>query len=152
MGRVFLNSKRMAMKRSLFVALMLTGIAAQAQQPAKLPPRPKATLGGTITGNYMADDGKVIRPQVSAAEILANPMIVVDSPGWKVLEYKVGMLSSDKQYWGPFVIAGPKMDERVIAHVKSADFKKGRMFIENILLEKAGRKLVANNIIIDYSN
>lgn len=134
------------MKRLLFAALfILAGIAANAQPAGS----PRVKLG-TIMGNHL-EEGKVVRPVVTAAELLANPTIVVDSPGWKVLEYKIGMLSSDKQYWGPFVIAGPKMDDRVIAHFKSPEFKQGRIFIENILLEKAGRKVVANNIIIDYS-
>lgn len=106
---------------------------------------------GAIAGNHL-ENGKVVRPQVSPAQILANPMLIIDSPGWKVMEYKCSMMSSEHQYWGPFVIAGPKLDDRIIEHVKSADFRKGRMFLENIFIERNGVKAVTNNIIIDYSN
>jgi hypothetical protein len=134
----------------LFTTLALTiAIAGYAQQLKVVTPHVKL---GTIQGNHL-EDGRVVRPQISAAEILANPTIVVDSPGWKVMEYKCSMMSDDKQYWGPFVIAGPKLDPRIIDHVKSPEFKKGRMFIENIRLENSqGHKVVTNNIIIDYSN
>lgn len=134
----------------LFTTLALTiAIAGYAQQPKVVTPHVKL---GTIQGNHL-EDGRVVRPQISAAEILANPTIVVDSSGWKVMEYKCSMMSDDKQYWGPFVIAGPRLDPRIIDHVKSPEFKKGRMFIENIRLENAqGHKVVTNNIIIDYSN
>ncbi len=130
------------------IALSASVTFSHAQQNVTSVPHVKL---GNIQGNHV-EDGRVVRPQVSAAEILANPTLVVDSPGWKVMEYKCSMLSDDKQYWGPFVIAGPKLDPRIIDHVKSPEFKKGRMFIENIRLENNGRKVVTNNIIIDYSN
>lgn len=128
------------------VLFLLAGMVVNAQPAGS----PRVKLG-TIQGNHL-ENGRVVRPQVSTAELLANPMIMIDSPGWHVLEYKVSMLSSDRQYWGPFVIAGPLMDERVLSHIKSPEFKQGRMFLENIMLEKAGRRVVTNNIIIDYSN
>lgn len=137
--------------KALFATLALLlslATASHAQQNITRVPHVKL---GTIQGNHL-EDGRVVRPQISAAEILANPTIIVDSPGWKVMEYKCSMMSDDKQYWGPFVIAGPKLDPRIIEHVKSPEFKKGRMFLENIRLENNGRKVVTNNIIIDYSN
>lgn len=136
--------------KALLTTIALTAFVTFSHAQQNVTSGPHVKLG-TIQGNHL-EDGRVVRPQVSAAEILANPAIVVDSPGWKVMEYKCSMLSDDKQYWGPFVIAGPKLDPRIIDHVKSPEFKKGRMFIENIRLENNGRKVVTNNIIIDYSN
>ena len=137
------------MKALLTTILLAITATCFAQQNTTSVPHVKL---GTIQGNHY-EDGRVVRPQVSAAEILANPTIVVDSPGWKVMEYKCSMMSDDKQYWGPFVIAGPKLDPRIIDHVKSPEFKKGRMFLENIRLQNGqGHKVVTNNIIIDYSN
>ena len=137
--------------KALLTTIALITIAALSHAQQNITSVPHVKLG-TIQGNHL-EDGRVVRPQMSAAEILANPAIVVDSPGWKVMEYKCSMLSDDKQYWGPFVIAGPKLDPRIIDHVKSPEFKKGRMFLENIRLQNgAGHKVVTNNIIIDYSN
>lgn len=136
------------MKHIIIIFLLLISIGTSAQM--KQMPVPKVKLG-TIIGNHM-DSGRVVRPQVSTAEILAFPYLVVDEPGWKVVEYKCSMLSSEKEYWGPFVIGNSKLDDRIIEHVKSAGFKKGRMFLENIRIEKDGVKSVTNNIIIDYSN
>lgn len=138
------------MKYIIATFLLLISFSSFAQM--KQMPIPRVKLG-TIIGNHL-DSGRVVRPQISSAEILAFPYLVVDSPGWKVVEYKCSMLSSEKEYWGPFVIGNSKLDDRIIEHVKSANFKKGRMFLENIRIERerGGVKSVTNNIIIDYSN
>jgi hypothetical protein len=136
------------MKYLISAALLFVTMSSSGQMINTVVPKVKL---GTIIGNHL-DSGRVVRPQISSAEILAFPYLVVDAPGWKVVEYKCSMLSSDNKYWGPFVIVGSKLDDRIIEHVESADFKKGRMFLENIRLEHDGIKSVTNNIIIDYSN
>lgn len=138
------------MKALITAALVIVTAAGFAQQTT--PAVPVATLGGTIRGNHM-ENGTIVKPVVAAADILANREIKINMPGWKVVEYKYAILSANKKYWGSFVITGDKLDDKLLAQLKDPDFKKGRIFLENIqLVHTNGRKAVANNIIIDYEN
>ena len=136
------------MSSKLFVILMCLPFAGFAQYGHDITV-PRVRLG-SIIGNHL-ENGRVVRPSVKPEEILANPMLIVDSPGYVVSQYKCSMMSSDDKYWGPFVIAGPALDPRIIARIKEVDFIRGRVFIENIHLKHNGVDMVTNNIIIDYS-
>ena len=137
------------MKKLLPILLLLCCCATTYAQPRKELPNVTVKLG-SILGNHMVGDS-IVKVIVHPAEILANPRIIPDSPGVEILDYKCSILSSDNNYWGPFVLPGSMLDYRLIDKIKDVNFVKGRIFLENIHVRYKGFELMANNLIIEFA-
>jgi len=88
-------------------------------------------------------------------DVLANPSIYVNQPGYEILDFSIYLLPAGKDLVGPYKIKGNTVDGTALDKIKElskTDTGNGRIFIDDVHVKHNGKTdaIMGINIKYDY--
>jgi hypothetical protein len=93
-----------------------------------------------------------IKPSATYAQILANPTLVCDLPGYKVKQFAISFLPKGRDYYGSYIIDGALLSGRpllLLTEFKDTKNPKTVVMLENIVITHDGVAEKGRPIIMD---
>jgi hypothetical protein len=102
---------------------------------------------------YAYANGTWAIPNLSAEDILANPRLEVNQPGYKITSFDFSITTPHTGYFGPYRVTGAELSDQAKEILKANSRGTGTIYIENMKAigpDKRARTFAS--MIVRYSN
>ena len=89
--------------------------------------------------------------EVSIPQVLDFPKLLTNDKAYTIVSYELIVLPSDATAPTSFVVKDNKMPQEAIIYLRSLIGKKGKLWLEHIIVSKAGQQRMAASLTYSFN-
>jgi hypothetical protein len=89
--------------------------------------------------------------EVSIPQVLDFPKLLTNDKAYTIVSYELIVLPSDATEPTSFVVKDNKMPQEAIIYLRSLIGKKGKLWLEHIIVSKAGQQRMAASLTYSFN-